>query len=60
LKLDVLPVNRPIDAIMAWNGPFGAAQDFTLPSGQRIEVKAVRSDATSCQINGPRPVGHRE
>jgi hypothetical protein len=52
LELDVLPVNRPIDAIMAWNGPFGAAQDFTLPSGQRIEVKAVRSDATSCQING--------
>jgi hypothetical protein len=51
-ELDVLPKYRSIDAIMAWNGPFGAAQDFTLPMGQRIEVKAVRSDATSCQING--------
>jgi hypothetical protein len=52
LELDVLPALRPTDAIIAWNGPFGAAQDFTLPTGQRIEVKAVRSDATSCQING--------
>jgi hypothetical protein len=52
LELDVLPAYRAIDAIMAWNGPFGAPQDFTLPTGQRIEVKAVRSDATSCQING--------
>jgi hypothetical protein len=52
LELDVLPAHRPTDAIMAWNGPFGAAQDFTLPTGRRIEVKAVRSDAASCQING--------
>lgn len=52
LELDVLPAHRPTDAITAWNGPFGAPQDFTLPTGQRIEVKAVRSDATSCQING--------
>lgn len=52
LELDVLPALRPIDAIIAWNGPFGAAQDFTLSTGQRIEVKAVHSDATSCQING--------
>lgn len=51
-ELDVLPVLRPLEAIMAWNGPFGAAQDFTLPTGHRIEVKAVRTDATSCQING--------
>jgi hypothetical protein len=52
LERDVLPVLRPIEAITAWNGPFGAAQDFTLTTGHRIEVKAVRSDATSCQING--------
>jgi hypothetical protein len=51
-ELDVLPKHRPTDAVMAWNGPFGAPQDFTLPTGQRIEVKAVRGDATSCQING--------
>jgi hypothetical protein len=52
LELDVLPALRPTDAIMAWSGPFGAAQDFTLSTGQRIEVKAVHGDATSCQING--------
>lgn len=52
LELDVLPASRPLDAIMAWNGPFGAAQDFILPTGYRIEVKALRGDATSCQING--------
>lgn len=52
LELDVLSALRAIDAIMAWNGPFGAPQDFTLPTGRRIEVKAVRGDAISCQING--------
>lgn len=52
LEHDVLPLGREIEAVMAWNGPLGAAQDFTLPSGQRMEVKAVRGDATSCQING--------
>ena len=51
-ELDVLPAFRPLEAIMAWNGPFGAAQDFTLPTGHRIEVKAVRTDSTSCEING--------
>lgn len=43
----------PIDAaIGSWSGPFGAAQDFRLPSGERIEVKATTGAATSVQING--------
>jgi hypothetical protein len=52
LELDVLPAHRASDALMAWNGPLGAAQDFTLPTGQRIEVKAIRGESTSCQIDG--------
>jgi hypothetical protein len=40
------------DALASWTGPFGAPQDFRLPSGERIEVKAVRGPATSVQING--------
>jgi Putative PD-(D/E)XK family member, (DUF4420) len=39
-------------AFASWTGPFGAPQDFRLPSGERIEVKAVRGPATSVQING--------
>jgi hypothetical protein len=41
-----------VDAISSWTGPFGAPQDFRLPTGERIEVKAVRGPATSVQING--------
>jgi hypothetical protein len=52
LETDLIPVLPAVDAVTAWNGPFGAPQDFTLPTGQRIEVKAVRSSATSCRING--------
>jgi hypothetical protein len=52
LEADVMPLYPAIDAITSWIGPLGAAQDFRLPTGQRIEAKAVRSDATSCQIHG--------
>jgi Putative PD-(D/E)XK family member, (DUF4420) len=52
LEADVLPRCSAFEAITAWTGPLGTAQDFRLPSGQRIETKAVRSDSTSCQING--------
>lgn len=52
LETELLPALPAIDAVTAWNGPFGAAQDFTLPNGQRIEAKALRRDASSCRING--------
>jgi hypothetical protein len=52
LEADVLPLYSEADAVTAWTGPLGTAQDFRLPSGQRIETKAVRGDSTSCQIHG--------
>src|ERR1700730_6547469 len=52
LDADVLPRYSAFEGVTAWTGPLGTAQDFRLPSGQRIETKAVRGDSTSCQING--------
>ena len=40
------------DAVSAWTGPLGLAQDFRLPSGQRIEVKEVNRYADSVLVNG--------
>lgn len=48
----MLPALPAFDAVSSWTGPLGAPQDFLLPSGQRIEVKAVRPDRRSVQING--------
>ena len=39
-------------AVSAWTGPLGMPQDFRLPSGQRIEVKAVDRDADKATVNG--------
>jgi hypothetical protein len=52
LELDIIPTLNPLDAVMAWSGPLGTAQDFVLPNGHRIEVKAVRPDAVTVTING--------
>ena len=52
LERDVLPLLPPATAIAAWTGPLGTAQDFLLPTGLRIEVKAVRRDATTIRVNG--------
>jgi hypothetical protein len=49
--LDGLP---PAAAIAAWIGPLGSPQDFLLPSGHRIEVKAARRDARTIRIHGLR------
>lgn len=46
---EVLP---PLAAVEAWLGPLGSPQDFVLPSGRRIEVKAVTPEAGSVRING--------
>lgn len=48
----VLPQTSPLAAVEAWKGPLGAAQDFMLPDGGRLEVKAVEWDATTARING--------
>lgn len=52
LEEDVLSGLAPAEAVTAWTGPLGTAQDFRLPSGRRIEVKAVRRDARTVRING--------
>jgi hypothetical protein len=42
----------PMEAVASWTGPLGTPQDFQLPTGRRIEVKAVRRDARTARING--------
>lgn len=39
-------------AVSAWIGPLGASQDFQLPDGRRLEVKAVDRNAETTLING--------
>ena len=41
LEKRLFPSLGPQDAVATWTGPFGMAQDFHLPSGQKIEAKAV-------------------
>jgi hypothetical protein len=50
----ILDVQSPAAAIAAWTGPLGSPQDFLLPSGHRIEVKAARRDARTVRIHGLR------
>jgi len=52
LLLRIIPAMSARAAIEAWKGPLGTAQDFLLPDGARIEVKAVEWDATTARING--------
>jgi hypothetical protein len=40
------------EAVRAWRGPLGAAQDFLLSDGHRIEVKAIDRDADAVTVNG--------
>jgi hypothetical protein len=53
-ETDVMTACSALDAACAWTGPLGAAQDFRLPSGQRIEVKALHAGSVECRINGLR------
>lgn len=52
LRSRLLPQLGARATAVAWQGPRGAAQDFLLPDGHRIEVKAVNWDAGDVQING--------
>ena len=47
-----MPQLPALDAVVSWTGPLGSAQDFQLPSSRRIEVKALRPEATTVRING--------
>lgn len=52
LERDVLSLLPAFDAVCAWTGPDGTPQDFTLPAGRRLEVKAVQPAARTVRING--------
>lgn len=52
LEQRLLPEMTPDQAVSAWIGPLGASQDFRLPDGTKLEVKAVDRHAESVQING--------
>jgi len=48
----ILRGSAPLDAVSSWTGPLGTPQDFILPSGQRLEVKAIDRHASTVRING--------
>lgn len=52
LESQLLPTLGPDEAVLAWTGPLGADQDFRLPTGMKIEVKALDRDADRLLING--------
>jgi hypothetical protein len=52
LEQQVLAALPPREAVAAWTGPRGSAQDFLLPSGTRIEVKTIGRDADTVRVNG--------
>jgi hypothetical protein len=52
LETRLLPTLSEREAVHAWRGPLGAAQDFLLSDGHRIEVKAVDRDADAVTVNG--------
>jgi hypothetical protein len=52
LEKELLPVLLPDEAVSAWTGPLGASQDFRLPDGRKLEVKALDRHADRVQING--------
>lgn len=52
LERELLPALGPDQAISAWTGPLGTSQDFRLPDGRKLEVKALDRNADRVQING--------
>jgi hypothetical protein len=52
LESQLLTTMTSSAAVKAWVGPHGSPQDFLLPSGLRLEVKAISRIATMVRING--------
>jgi len=52
LETRLIPTLGEDEAVRAWTGPLGTAQDFRLPDGQKVEVKALDRDADQVHING--------
>ena len=47
------PAHGAENALNAWVGPFGAPQDFRLPDGSLIEIKAIHTETRSIKISSP-------
>lgn len=52
LETCLIPSLGPDEATAAWTGPLGTSQDFQLPTGDRIEVKAAGPNTGEVRING--------
>lgn len=52
LERELLPLLGPDQAVSCWTGPLGTSQDFHLPDGRKLEVKAIDRSADQVQING--------
>lgn len=52
LETQLLPALGPDQAVSAWTGPLGTSQDFRLPDGLKLEVKALDRNADRVRING--------
>ena len=52
LEREVIPTLLPEEAVHAWTGPLGTSQDFRLPDGRKLEVKAISRLSETVQING--------
>lgn len=52
LQQRILPELSTIKAVRTWTGPSGMPQDFQLPTGARLEVKATSRRSTQVHING--------
>ena len=48
----LIPVHGARTAVSAWIGPLGAPQDFILPTGERLEAKALGRNADTVRISG--------
>ena len=51
LRAVILPCLPPAEAVGTWTGPLGLPQDFLLPDGTHLEVKAVGRHADSVRIS---------
>ena len=47
------PAHGAHNALNGWVGPFGAPQDFRLPDGSLVEVKAIHTESRSIKISSP-------
>ena len=52
LREKILPTFPIAVALATWIGPTGAAQDFLLPDGCRLEVKAAHPSTSTIRIHG--------